>query len=66
MKKKRTNIRPICGDQCPNCTYIGDGDFMCDKFDEPIIVLTDFSCPTEDYMRCRERSKTKGRQGGEE
>lgn len=66
MKKKRQNKKYICGYQCPNCTYIGDGDFMCDKFDEPIIVLTDFFCPTKDYLRCRERSKTKGRKGEEQ
>lgn len=50
MSKKRTikKPKPICGDQCPNCTHIGDGDYMCDKFDEPIIVLTDFSCPTQE------------------
>lgn len=59
MSKKRTikKPKPICGDQCPNCTHIGDGDYMCDKFDEPIIVLTDFSCPTEDYLRCMESKK---------
>lgn len=59
MKNKRNASQPICGDQCPDCTYIGDGDYMCDKFDESIIVLTEFSYPTEDYMKCKRGRKFK-------
>lgn len=48
----------VCGYKCPNCVYIGEGDFMCSKFsfDELVIVLTDFSCPTEDYLKCEKEN----------
>lgn len=57
--KKRNKHELICGDLCPDCTYIGDGDYLCDcdKFDEAKIVLTDFSFPTSDYMRCKKDNK---------
>ena len=54
MKNKKL---PICGEQCPDCVYIGNGGFMCLKcstMDEAVIVLTDFSCLTNDYLKCME------------
>ena len=54
-KKKHNKRNRICGDLCPDCLYICEGDYLCDsdKFDEPAIVLTEFSSPTTDYLRCR-------------
>lgn len=40
-----------CSDECDNCIYIGEGDFICDKLME--IVIEDFvpvgvdNCPME-------------------
>ena len=42
---------------CPDCTYIGEGDFICQK-DAAVaaIVVADWE-PTEDFRQCaRERS----------
>lgn len=57
MKKhKRRQYR--C-ENCPDCLYIGEGDYLCDsnRLDEPAIVLTEFSSPTTDYLRCRKNNK---------
>lgn len=35
---------------CDNCTYLGEGDFLCDK--HQVIVVEDWT-PTEDYMKCK-------------
>ncbi len=57
--KKHNKRKRICGDLCPDCLYIGEGDYLCDsdRFDEPAIVLTEFSSPTTDYLRCRKTNK---------
>jgi hypothetical protein len=34
---------------CNFCTYIGEGDFICDKYNE--IVVSDWE-PTEDFLMC--------------
>lgn len=39
----------ICGEKCPNCCYIGEGDFYCSLIQK--IVIEDF-CPTEDFGCC--------------
>ena len=42
---------------CHHCEYIGEGDFLCDKFEDedgnPIVVIVDWET-TDDYMRCRQ------------
>ena len=35
---------------CDCCQYIGEGDFLCDKYME--IVVSDWT-PTENYLMCR-------------
>ena len=35
-----------CGDECPFCLYIGDGDFICTKYDE--LVITDWMSINEE------------------
>ncbi len=37
----------ICNDTCPNCIYIGEGDFICDELME--IVIDDW---TPVYTNC--------------
>jgi len=38
--------------ECDECVYIGEGDFICVKYDLPVIVLEEFSDPTEYYRWC--------------
>ena len=49
-KKKKKNNRPETCEQCENCVYIGEGDFIC-TLESPIIIMEDF-CPNENYMYC--------------
>ena len=46
-------------ESCEECEYICEGDFACldNRFNEPDVVLTDFSIPTKDYMRCKKLCK---------
>lgn len=38
---------------CDHCTYIGEGDFICDKGPgEPVIVVEDW-VPNENAGRCK-------------
>lgn len=39
---------------CDCCQYIGEGDFVCDKYLE--IVVSDWE-PTEEYMMCKKGNK---------
>lgn len=57
MKKNEEKTRRC--ENCPDCLYILEGDYVCDsdKFDEQVIVLTNFSCRTYDYLRCRKTTK---------
>lgn len=36
---------------CEHCLYICEGDFICDKNEEPVLVIEDWE-PTEDFMWC--------------
>lgn len=38
-------------ENCDECVYVGEGDSLCLKIQE--IVITDFGCPTEEYLGCR-------------
>lgn len=42
-------------EDCDECVYICEGDFICTK-GEPHIILTDFSTQTEYYGWCRRRN----------
>ena len=46
--KKVTKYK--CCDTCPHCTYIGEGDFICDK-GQPFIVKEDWM-PSDFYLAC--------------
>lgn len=53
-KKNRRSVSPpvkFCDPgMCDCCQYIGEGDFLCDKYME--IVVSDWT-PTENYLMCR-------------
>lgn len=36
---------------CENCTYIGEGDYICSMTNE--VILYDFNSPTEHYFSCK-------------
>lgn len=40
--------------ECDSCLYIGEGDFLCDEYQE--IVVSDFE-PTDSYLICEEEKK---------
>lgn len=52
----------VCCEQCSGCVYIGEGDFMCGKFsfNELVLVLTNYSRPTDDYLKCKKNDKRRG------
>lgn len=37
---------------CDNCIYVGEGDFICDKYQ--VAVKSDWM-PTKDYLKCKEK-----------
>jgi hypothetical protein len=39
---------------CDDCVYIGEGDFICMAGDLPVLVLEDFTDPTEYFCFCNE------------
>ena len=57
QKKKTPLNRLICDPAiCWHCEYIGEGDFICDKYSDDagnpaILVLSDWE-PTDDFLKC--------------
>lgn len=45
-------------EDCDECKYIGEGDYVCIK-DEPKIVITEFIIATDDYGQCGNKKATK-------
>lgn len=63
MAKKKVRLkRPKMCDPavCYCCQYIGEGDFLCDKYME--IVVSDWE-PTEDYLLCEQHKGRKSDNG---
>lgn len=59
MKKKKKKSPKQCDPGlCDHCTYIGGGDFLCDRpgLDEPVLVMDEWE-PTEHYMECGKEEK---------
>lgn len=48
--EKRKDDEKICI-TCDHCIYIGEGDYICDADDNPIIVMEEFS-PNDNYWHC--------------
>lgn len=44
---------------CDHCEYICEGDFICDKKAEPVVVISDWE-PTGDFLWCSGRGKRNG------
>ena len=63
MAKKKVRLkRPKMCDPavCDCCQYIGEGDFLCDKYME--IVVSDWE-PTEDYLLCEQNKERESDNG---
>mgnify|MGYP000350942446 FL=1 len=43
---------------CDHCLPIGEGDHICDKNEDPVIVLSKY-VPTEDYLYCKRKELPK-------
>lgn len=56
-KKKIAMCDPA---ECDNCIYIGEGAFICDRYDNAI-VIDDWS-PTKDFVKCLSK-RTEERRG---
>lgn len=54
IKVKRKKKPEMCDPgMCEHCVYICEGDFLCEKYAEPVIVVSDWE-PTDDYLKCRQ------------
>ena len=53
-------VRTINCEVCDNCIYVGEGDFICDNFDIPVLVKEDW-IPTKYYNNCLKCKKKKWR-----
>lgn len=50
---KRNNKKQNIGCEfCSNCIPIGEGDHICDGYDVPKMVISDYM-PTDEYLVCR-------------
>ena len=49
MKKRKEEVK-ICLN-CSHCIYIGEGDYICDADDTPIVVMEEH-CPNDNYWYC--------------
>lgn len=53
--RKKQNLKCLerrdCCESCGHCLYIGEGDFICDAGDRPVMVISDFM-PMPKYRYC--------------
>jgi hypothetical protein len=49
-----TNAETHTCEGCDCCVYVGDGDFICDRADEPEIVIADWQALREVCEEWRE------------
>lgn len=54
VKPKRKKLILCDPAVCNHCEYICEGDFICDKKAEPVVVISAWE-PTEDYLWCEKR-----------
>ncbi len=62
---KQTKQKHICDPgMCDHCIYIGEGDFLCDKFHDekgnPAILVMAGWERTENYQKCRKGKQKDG------
>lgn len=55
-----SNQRQCDPGQCPYCLYVGEGDFLCEEYQE--LVMCDWE-PTEDYLICKMTDKGRSNAG---
>lgn len=59
------SVTPVDCSACDECTYIGEGDFVCQKYiHEPdkAMVISDWA-PTVNHMQCKTRRRKRRRNG---
>lgn len=67
MKKKMFREKPRMCDpgMCENCTYIGEGDFICDHpavcGKAPAAFVVEDWQPNENNLKCKRGGKSNGR-----
>lgn len=57
---RKSNTPSDCS-ACDECTYIGEGDFVCQKYihiPDKALVLEDWT-PTANHMQCKRRRRRK-------
>lgn len=52
----RTTVKICDPSFCEDCQYIGEGDFLCDRYTE--IVIADWA-PTENFLMCEEGNRNR-------
>lgn len=58
-KKKRASTKICDPAACHHCTYIGEGDFMCDNHpDEAVVLVISDWDPTEYFLHCAQTIST--------
>lgn len=63
-KHKKNRKQKLCDpNMCDHCTYIGEGDFICDLHgvgpDATVFVIEDWE-PTEHYLQCQRGGRSHG------
>ncbi|WP_315069668.1 hypothetical protein [uncultured Clostridium sp.] len=48
-------------ENCDDCVYIGEGDYICIKGDEPGVVIEEFIIATDEYGSCKNKIKNAAR-----
>ncbi len=56
-KNTEENKEVNCFD-CDNCLYIGEGDYICEDFEEPLIVITGHQ-PYKKFNYCKKKKFNK-------
>lgn len=52
-------VKRICDPAvCDHCIYLGEGDFVCMKQSEPILVVDEWT-PTDEYLWCQRKKNIK-------
>lgn len=54
MARRKKKFTPKECSSCPHCTYIGEGDFVCDKHihqPDKALVIDEWT-PTDNFLQC--------------
>ena len=65
-KKKRARVRICDPAVCHHCTYIGEGDFICDNHPDEAVVFVINDCdPTAYFLHCAQTISTPAKKEAE-